>query len=197
MIQENSPLIQTQRLILRKFTQDDMTDILLIYGDEEVNTFLPWFPVRNIEQAREFFEQRIFSDYANETAYRYAIALKTDNRAIGYINISGVGQSNDLGYGLRKEFWHSGITTEAGIGVLDRLRQVGFPYVTATHDIHNPHSGAVMKKIGLTYRYSYKELCQPKNTMVTFRMFQLNLDGVARTYTEYQKKYPHFIEANI
>ena len=51
-----------------------------------------------------------------------------------------------------------------------------------------------MKKIGMSYRYYYKEQWQPKNILVTFRMYQLNLDGIERTYTEYQKKYPYFIE---
>ena len=51
-----------------------------------------------------------------------------------------------------------------------------------------------MRKIGMTYRYSYKEQWQPKNILVTFRMYQLNLDGVERVYTGYQKKYPCFVE---
>lgn len=53
-----------------------------------------------------------------------------------------------------------------------------------------------MKKIGMDYQYSYKELWQPKNRLVTFRMYQLNFDkkqdGV---YLGYWQKYPeHFIE---
>ena len=53
-----------------------------------------------------------------------------------------------------------------------------------------------MKKIGMTYRYSYEEQWQPKNIWVTFRMYQLTLAGQeARVYQEYWDKYPnHFIE---
>ena len=51
------------------------------------------------------------------------------------------------------------------------------PYVTATHDRNNPGSGRVMQKIGMRYHYTYEELWQPKNIMVFFRMYQLNLDG--------------------
>lgn len=99
-----------------------------------------------------------------------------------------------MGYALRKEFWHKGITSEACAAIIERLKKVSFPFITATHDIHNPYSGEVMKKIGMSYRYSYKEQWQPKNILVTFRMYQLNLDEIERTYTEYQKKYPYFIE---
>ena len=89
-----------------------------------------------------------------------------------------------MGYGLRKELWRKGLCSEAGI-----------PYITATHDVNNPHSGQVMQAIGMKYRYSYKELWQPKNFMVTFRMYQLNLDGCEdRIYRKYWDRYPHFIE---
>ncbi len=33
-----------------------------------------------------------------------------------------------------------------------------------------------MKKLGMKYQYSYKEQWQPKDILVTFRMYQLNLD---------------------
>ena len=37
-----------------------------------------------------------------------------------------------------------------------------------------------MRKLGMTYRYSYEELWQPKNFPVIFRMYQLNLNGLSR-----------------
>lgn len=39
--------------------------------------------------------------------------MKDDNLPIGYINVR-IDDSYELGYGLRKEFWHKGIVTEAG-----------------------------------------------------------------------------------
>ncbi|WP_263864643.1 MULTISPECIES: hypothetical protein [unclassified Enterococcus] len=38
-----------------------------------------------------------------------------------------------------------------------------------------------MKRLGMTYQYSYEEPWQPKNRLVTFKMYQLNLD-------EYQER---------
>ena len=53
-----------------------------------------------------------------------------------------------------------------------------------------------MKQIGMSYRYSYKELWQPKNFPVIFRMYQLNLDGEQdRVYRKYWDLYDeHFVE---
>ncbi len=194
---ENTPILETERLILRKFTDDDIDDMLLLYSDEEVNRFLPWFPLKTRAEVCKYLHDTIFPFYEKDIAYSYAVSLKSNNRVIGYIHINDIGDSNDIGYALRKEFWNQGMTSEACIAVVNRLREVNFPFITATHDVHNPHSGEVMKKIGMTYRYSYEEQWQPKDILVRFRMYQLNLDGAERTYTEYQKKYPSFVEQLI
>ena len=45
----NTPELFTDRLHLRKFTADDTEAVFRIYSDREVNTFLPWFPVKDME----------------------------------------------------------------------------------------------------------------------------------------------------
>lgn len=47
-------------------------------------------------------------------------------------------------------------------------------------------SGGVMRNMGMKYPYSYEEQWQPKNILVTFRTYQLNLDGnESRVYKKY------------
>jgi acetyltransferase, GNAT family len=194
LIQENTPVLESRRLLLRKFTEGDVEDMLPLYGDEEVNRFLPWFPMKTKAEAAAYLHHTIFPCYEKECAYSYAVVLKAAGRVVGYVHVHDIGGSNDLGYGLCREFWHQGITTEARAAVVERLRRVHFPFLTATHDIHNPYSGEVMKKLGMTYRYSYKEQWMPKNIPVVFRMYQLNLDGTDRTYTGYREIHPSFVE---
>ena len=57
----------------------------------------------------------------------------------------------------------------------------------------------MMKKLGMKYMYSYEEQWQPKDILVTFRMYQLNLDG---NESQVFKKYwdtstVHFIEKDL
>lgn len=195
MSTRNTPRIQTQRLILRQFTRQDLEALYSILKDEEVNTYLPWFPVKSIEETERFFEERYEKAYEQPQAYRYAICLKQDNIPIGYIHVS-MEDSHDFGYGLQKEFWHRGITTEAGQGLIRQLREDNLPYVTATHDVNNVRSGQVMQRLGMTYQYSYEEQWQPKDFPVTFRMYQLNLNGDKEfVYKKYWDMYKvHFIE---
>ena len=174
----NTPLLETERLILRKFTQQDIEALFL-----------------NLEDARRFFEERFAAEYAKPQAYAYAICFKQDNDPIGYIKVD-MDESHDFGYAIRKEFWHKGIVTEASKALVEQVKKDGLPYITATHDINNPRSGGVMRQIGMKYCYSYEEQWQPKNFPVIFRLYQLNFDGHdERVYKKYWDTYEnHFIE---
>ena len=108
-------------------------------------------------------------------------------------------EPHDFGYGLRAEFWHQGIATEAGRAVTAQVKRDGLPYITATHDVNNPRSGGVMRQIGMKYQYSYEEQWQPKDLLVTFRLYQLNLDGNgSRVYQKYwNESAVHFVEEDV
>lgn len=194
----NTPKLETEKLILRKFTEDDLDALYEIYSDRDVNKFLPWFPLESEDEVESLFEEKYAAVYSKSQGYAYAICLKSDNYPIGYIKVD-ISDSYDLGYGLRKEFLHKGIVSEAAQALVEQLKKDGIPYITATHDINNPRSGSVMKRIGMEYKYSYEELWQPKNFLVTFRMYQLNLDGNKdRVYKKYWNTYKkHFVEENV
>lgn len=62
-----------------------------------------------------------------------------------------------------------------------------------------PRSGRVMQKLGMRYQYSYEERWQPKNRLVTFRLYQLNLDGQEdRVYRKYwEQSAVHYVETEL
>ena len=189
----NDLRLETDRLILRNFEEKDMGVLYLLLKDEEVNTFLPWFPIKNMDETKRFYEQRFAGN-----RYCLAICLKEDDVPVSYIK-ADLDDSHDLGYALRREYWHKGFVTEAGRALVRQLKEDGIPYITATHDRNNPRSGGVMCQIGMKYCYSYEERWQPKDIPVTFRMYQLNLDGPKdRVYQKYWNLYDiHFVEKGI
>ena len=186
--------IGTERLLLRPFTEGDLPDVLKIFGDEEINRFLPWFPLKDMAEAEAFWRER----YApGLPGIRYAICGKKEGVPVGYVNLSAE-PPYDLGYGLLKEFWGRGIVTEAARAVVEQARQEGLPYLTATHDRENPGSGGVMWKLGMVYQYSYEEQWQPKDIRVVFRLYQMDLDGQERSYRGYWDRNPvHFVEPGL
>lgn len=181
---ENTPRLETRRLILRRFAPGDEMALLNIYGDETANRFLPWFPLRTLEEAEALLWERYLSAYGQGEGYRYAVCRREDGVPMGYVHVSA-GESRDLGYGFRSDCWGHGFATEAASAVVERLRLDGVPFVTATHDVNNPRSGHVMRRLGMRYQYSYGEQWQPKDLWVIFRLYQLNLDGRQRVYRGY------------
>lgn len=87
MIMENTPLLETERLILRKFTREDIDALFAIFSDEEVNTFLPCFPLKSVEEAEIYYQEKYADAYKKPCGYQYAICLRKDNISIGYINV--------------------------------------------------------------------------------------------------------------
>ena len=110
-------------------------------------------------------------------------ALRRDPRAFAAVVLEAAG----FGPATQAE---RDAATESDAACAARLRADGLPFLTATHDADNPKSGAVMERIGMTYRYSYEELWQPKNRLVIFRMYQMDLNGTWPTYRAYWDCWP-------
>ena len=72
----NTPTLETKRLILRKFTENDIEALFLILKDKKVNTFLPWYPMKNLEQAKKFYEERYTFTYLKPQGYAMLFVLK-------------------------------------------------------------------------------------------------------------------------
>lgn len=196
---QNSPKIETERFILRKFTDLDIQDLHVILSDEVVNTYLPWFVSQNVEDTKKFLEERIYKEYHTGVSYFYAIESKKTGHVVGYVDVGGIDlkrKCGELGYGIHKDYWGQGIATEVGMAVIEQLKADGFHFIIATHDKNNLGSGRVMQKCGMTYKYSYEEKWQPKDFKVTFRLYQMNFDGNnERVFDKYWNMYPtHYIE---
>lgn len=195
LIEDSSPTLVGTRVILRRFEASDLSDFYDLYSNTKVNEFLPLIPVRDIEEAETLLEHMYLSKYDTENTYHYALYLKDADKVIGAINISD-DDSHDLGYLLLDEYWSKGIISEACTLLVDHLKDIGFPYITATHDVFNVASGKVMKKLGMKYRYSYKELWQPKDFEVTYRMYQLNINmDLDYVFMKYWNMYEHCVES--
>ena len=138
--------------------------------------------------------RRCRTRYIGGPGVHYAVCLRGEDAPIGYVSLAE-GPAYDLGYGLARAHWGQGIPSEAAAAVLAEARRAGLAFVTATHDVHNPASGGVMRKIGMTYRYSYVERWMPKDQIVTFRLWQIDFAPEVPTYREYWNTYPdHFVE---
>lgn len=184
--------ITTDRLILRPFTEDDLSEFMAIQRDPVVNRFLPWFMPATADEARAMLRDRYLD---NPDGDQLAVCLKSTNKVIGYIGAEA-SADHDFGYGLARSAWGHGYMTEAAAALIAALPVADYPFLTATHDVENPKSGRVMRRLGMHYQYTYLEQWQPKDIPVHFRLYLLNRDGnAAREFPKYWKNYPtHFVE---
>ena len=163
----NTPEMRTERLILRRFTSADLPAMHALLADRRTSRFLPWSYSRYTFDSERILRNRFMLRYNDPCGYYYAVCLKDDNIPIGYISVSG-DESHELCFALRRDMRGKGYMTEAGKAVLDAAKADGVPYVTATHDILNPKSGNLLRRLGMTYRYTYDEKWVPKDIDVTF-----------------------------
>src|SRR5436309_885623 len=110
------PRLETQRLILRGFTPDDLDAWAAHYSDPETMRFLAQGQVRSREETLGRLTAAIF----RWTQYRlplWAVTLKPDGRWIGRCGFQPKDDAApavvELAYSFVKETWGQGYATEA------------------------------------------------------------------------------------
>ena len=159
-------LIETDRLILRRFVIEDAD---AMYGnwasEDEVSKFLSWPTHSNVGVTKALLSTWI-ANYEKPDFYNWAIELKEIGEVIG--NISVVGNIDekvagvDLAYCIGTKWWGKEIIPEAGKAVIRYLfEEVGCNRIAAYHAKDNPKSGRVMQKLGMTYEGTLRqaEIC--------------------------------------
>jgi [ribosomal protein S5]-alanine N-acetyltransferase len=116
-------IIQTPRLLLRLFTEDDAPLLYELNLDPEVTKYT-YDPIRDTEHARQVLEQVILPQYALYNYGRWAVHLKKELKFIGWCGLKFIPgkEEIDLGYRFIREEWGKGYATEAAYGCI----QYGF-----------------------------------------------------------------------
>ena len=147
--------LETDRLILRRFTKDDSSQMYWNWAcEDEVTKYLTW-PTHSNPDVTEAILTDWIPKYANDDFYNWAIELKSENAIIGNISVVTYCEqtlSANLAYCIGTKWWGKGIMPEAARSVIKYLfEEVGFHRIAAEHDGNNPKSGRVMQKIGMIY----------------------------------------------
>ena len=142
--------LETPRLHLRLPTLDDAGPIFHKYAqDPEVSKYLTWRPHKSIDITIDFL-RRCMQCWKDRTAFPYVITLKGDNTLLGMIEIRVDGFRADFGYGIARQYWGNGYTTEAAKIVVGwALEQETIYRVWAICDLENVASARVMEKAGM------------------------------------------------
>ena len=100
-------LIETARMIIRDFQQDDVNDLHEILGDDETMKYCE--PAYNLNTTQEFLKAFCISKKG-----AVAAVLKNDNKLIGYILFKTLEESvYEIGWIFNKKYWRQGYAYEA------------------------------------------------------------------------------------
>ncbi len=162
MQHKGTVLLETKRLMLRRFTPSDSEAAFQNWtGDDRVTEFLRWPTHKNIETTERIVKLWV-DGYAHDDFYQWAIVPKDGgDRPIGTIGVVDKNESLNIlhiGYCIGSRWWHQGITSEAFSAIIPFFfEQVGANRIESQHDPHNPNSGKVMMKCGLKYEGTLRE----------------------------------------
>ena len=149
-------MLQTERLILRRFVESDAEAMFQNWASSAENlTYVTWDPHPDVEVTRNSIRNWV-AFYANPNYYKWDICLKENpEQVIGDISIVEMNEDDsscEIGYVLGKNYWGRGLMTEALKAVLDFcFTQAGFQKVKARYASLNLASGRVMEKAGMFY----------------------------------------------
>lgn len=154
-------LIETDRLILRRFMYSDLDDMLehwISLTEVQKNYGEPVYTT--IDETMNLLDKWI-SSYDKEDFYRWAIISKESGLNIGQIAFYKVNSKNqyvDVEYCIGKEYWGNGYATEALKGVINFVfNKMNFNRVQAFHRSKNITSGRVLEKAGMKYEGRLKQ----------------------------------------
>ncbi len=160
--------LETERLILRPFTRDDVDLLVELDSDPDVM----WYINRGRPTSRKEIENiilpRFLEYYELFDGYgTWATIEKSTGQFIGWVSLrpkdGDPPDEPELGYRLRKSAWGRGYATEASRALIDKaFSELGARRVYAETMAVNWPSRRVMERVGLRYvRTFYEEFDDP------------------------------------
>jgi len=136
--------IETDRLILRRFSENDLLDLFEYLSDPEVVKFEPYRPM-TLDEVREELDLRIASDEM------VAVELKSSGKLIGNVYL-GKRENNtlEIGFVFNKGYWKQGYAMESCKTLIHEAFSSGVDRIIAHCDPENQNSWNLLERLGLT-----------------------------------------------
>lgn len=150
----NLPILETERLILRKLRPEDEDDVFEYCSDEEISKYTVWSSHQSIEDTRGFLNF-VFDKYRQNTVAPWGVEDKASGRIIGttgYITWDTHNSKAEIGYALARTHWGQGYMSEAVKSVIDfGFNVMKLVRIEARCHPSNTGSSRVMEKSGMSF----------------------------------------------
>lgn len=147
--------IETPRLILRSWKEEDLHDLYEYASVEGVGEKAGWNHHQSLDESGRILA---FFIKGKKT---FAIEYKENGKVIGSVGVEPRHEDSELpdelqgreiGYVLSKDYWGRGLMPEAVKAVMEYcFQKLDYDYLTCGHFNHNDRSRRVVEKCGFRY----------------------------------------------
>ena len=157
-------MMETERLILRKWKETDAESLFEYAKDPDVGPIAGWPPHNSVEESLNVIRNVL------NGAESYAICEKGNGKAIGAIELKLNGHTDmterddecELGYWLGKPFWGRGYMPEAAKELIRRgFEDLGMNTIWCGYYEGNQKSKRVQEKLGFVYHHTCQNVPVP------------------------------------
>jgi len=146
-------MLETERLILRKFTPADLDELIKLRSDDAVIKYLGGRTLQNPEAITK--RMQFYLDCYEKFGFGMsAMIWKATGTMIGWSGIQPLDGTTEIevGYGMTKEFWGKGIGYECAMAWLKyAFETAGLERIVAVASPENTGSWRIMEKCGMRY----------------------------------------------
>ncbi|MDE5838304.1 MAG: GNAT family N-acetyltransferase, partial [Paramuribaculum sp.] len=170
-------MIETERLILRPWREDDADSLFKYAQDPDIGPAAGWYPHTSVENSREIIKT-VFS--APET---YAVVLKDTNEPVGCCGIMFSNslhsafmneEEGEIGYWIGKPYWGHGLIPEAVKALLERcFNELHLKTVWCGHYDGNNKSKRVCEKCEFKYDHTIQDVPSPLGDKRTEHLYYM------------------------
>ena len=156
--------LETRRLLLRPYKENDYADYLAYFNDPELWRMLGYRPFTGEEDFRGDFQWRL------ENPGVAALVLKETGRVVGHICVGAPDPATagreelcgkrgvSLSFSLHRDLRRQGLMSEALEALLDELlRAADFDFVISGYFSFNAASAALHRKLGFRPLFTHEE----------------------------------------
>jgi len=175
-IYRNLPLLETDRLVLRKLKRDDVLDLFSYASRSEVSKYVTWDAHRSVRDSKNFINF-VLGQYREHRIAPWGIEDKKTRKLIGTVGFvwwKPEEGTAEIGYALSPEYWGKGIMTEAA----KKLIAFGFERmylirIQARCFAENIASARVMEKSGMTYEGTLRKAVYRKGKHWDIKIYSI------------------------
>ena len=147
-------IIETKRILLRKFKETDAPAVFEFNSNVEVQKYTGDVLLKTLDEAKKIITDIWLPEYEKYGYARWAVVYKAENKVIGFAGLKYLAEMDetDIGYRFLPLYWGKGIATEIskeiikyGFEILNLKRIIGII------ERENIASGKVLENAGLKF----------------------------------------------